>query len=194
MDTKRRVGGFTISAAWIVGFGRELFISRTPGEALAMLWELISPQSFYIVMVVLGVGGALYFGWPLLGYVRPSLRLRSHADLIDSCMEALESDHPERENPEYAGPPTKTASKTKSLLHQTIHALVKLAVPHPPFGGAVNPWLVFLSRLSAASRVGDLDRAKTIWPEMEEERRQQEGQNETDGRISQRTLGGLFFG
>ena len=103
--------------------------------------------------------------------VCPRQRLRAGAELIDATMEALESDHPERENPEYEGPPTRTASLTKSFLHQTIHALDKLKVPHPPFGFDVNRWLVFLSRLSAASRVGDLNRAKTIWPEMEAERR-----------------------
>ncbi len=110
----------------------------------------------------------------------PRQRLRARADLIDATMKALESDHPERENPEYEGPATKTASLTKSLLHQTIHALDKLGVPHPPFGSAVNPWLVFLSRLSAAARVGDLKWAKSIWPEMEKERRQREAPDKVD--------------
>ncbi len=138
-----------------------------------MLWELISPQSFYIMMVVLGFGGLFYFGWPVVGWVCPSVRLRSHADLIDAAMEGLESDHPPRAIT-YQGPPNKTASITKSLLHQTIHALDKLEVPHPPFDFDVNQWLVFLSRLSASCRVADLKRAKNIWPAMEEERRKGE--------------------
>ena len=57
MDTNHRVGGFTFSVAWIDDFGRELFIWRTPSEAFAMLWELVSPQSFCLMLLVFGVGG-----------------------------------------------------------------------------------------------------------------------------------------
>ena len=64
MDTKRRVGGSTLSIAWIAGFGREFFASRPHGKSLAWLWDMISPQSFYLSMTIIGFGGLLYFCWP----------------------------------------------------------------------------------------------------------------------------------
>ena len=63
MDTKRRVGGATISGAWIVGFGREL-VTLPPDKTIAMLGEIISAPSFYSALTVLGLGGLAYFGWP----------------------------------------------------------------------------------------------------------------------------------
>ncbi len=63
MDTKRRVGGATISGAWIVGFGREL-VTLPPDKTIAMLGDIISPHSFYSALTVLGLGGLAYFGWP----------------------------------------------------------------------------------------------------------------------------------
>ena len=63
MDTKRRVGGATISGAWIVGFGREL-VKIPPDKTIAMLGDIISPHSFYSALTVLGLGGLVYFGWP----------------------------------------------------------------------------------------------------------------------------------
>ena len=51
MDGKRRAGGATISAAWVFGFGRELFTGKPPGEKLEMLWEDYQPAvvlSFHV--------------------------------------------------------------------------------------------------------------------------------------------------
>ena len=48
----------------------------------------------------------------------PCQRLREKAELFEAAMLALESDHAGNEDR-----PKKTASKTKSLVHQTIHAL-----------------------------------------------------------------------
>ena len=63
MDTKKRVGGATISGAWIVGFGREL-VTLPPDKTLDMLGDVISPHSFYSALTVLGLGGLAYFSWP----------------------------------------------------------------------------------------------------------------------------------
>ena len=169
-----RWGGWLVSAAITVG-ARQLILNSGGPETSGVIL-----QSVGAALLIVGVGVALMWLGYIVWRVFPRQRLRARADLIDATMKALESDHPERENPEYLGPPTTTSSPTKSLLHQSIHALDKIAVPHPPFGGAVNSWLIFLSRLSAATRVGDLGWAKSIWPEMERERRQREGQDEAD--------------
>ena len=63
MDARKRAGGATISGAWIVGFGREL-LTLPPGKTIDMLGDIISPQSFYLALTVLGLGGLAYFGWP----------------------------------------------------------------------------------------------------------------------------------
>ena len=164
-----RWGGWLVSVAITVG-ARQLILSSGGPEASGVILKSVGTA-----LLVVGGGMALMWLGHLVWGTCPSQRLRARADLIDATMKALESDHPGRENPECKGPQTKTASLTKSLLHQTIHALDKLAVPHPQFGSAVNPWLVFLSRLSAAARVGDLNWAKSIWPEMEKERGAEEG-------------------
>ena len=169
-----RWGGWLVSFAITVG-ARQLILSSGGPEASAVILKSVG-----VALLVLGVGIALIWLGYLVWSVRPRQRLRAQADLIDAAMNALESDHPERENPDYVGPPTATASLTKSLLHQTIHALDKLAVPHPPFRSSVNPWLVFLSRVSAAARVGDMSWAKSIWPEMERKRSQRKGQDVAD--------------
>lgn len=168
-----RWGGGLVGLALTAG-ARQLIVSSGGPEMPGVILRSVGA-------VLLVAGGGIVLMW--LGYqvwsTCPRQRLRARADLIDAAMEALERDHPERENPGHRGSPTKTRSKTKSLLHQTIHALDKLQVEHPPFGYAVNPWLVFLSRLSAAARVGDLSRAKSIWPEMERERRERDRQDAT---------------
>lgn len=70
MDTKRRAGGSTLSLALVVGFGRELLLSPPRREkTLDMLGGIMSPESFYLFMVVLGCGGLLYFSWPVVQWV-----------------------------------------------------------------------------------------------------------------------------
>lgn len=68
MDAKRRAGGATISLAWIAGFGREL-VTLPPDKTLDMLGDVISPYSFYLALTVLGLGGFVYFGWPVAQWV-----------------------------------------------------------------------------------------------------------------------------
>ena len=69
MDAKRRAGGATISLAWIAGFGWELLLARPPSETLKLLAEIMSPESFYLAMTILGVGGFVYFSWPAVEWV-----------------------------------------------------------------------------------------------------------------------------
>ena len=178
--TQERVALGLVRQFWRWGAGLLSFAVAVAGSELLTRSETMTEVASAVVssvawaVIVLAVGVFFmwcgFTGWRIL----PAQRLRARADLIDDTMDALESDHPERENPDYGGPPTRTASRTKSLLHQTIHALDKLKVGHPPFDYPVNPWLVYLSRLSAAARVGDLKRARNIWNEMEKERRQRE--------------------
>ena len=79
---KRRISGATICLAWIGGFGREIFTSRPPGEALKIVWEIISPPSFYLAMVILGIGGFVYFAGPWINSLRPSVKLATlHNDI-----------------------------------------------------------------------------------------------------------------
>ena len=50
-----------------------------------------------------------------------------------------------------------------------LNALDKLKVPHPLFAGSVDRWLVFLSRLLASAKAGNVEHAKALWPEMKAE-------------------------
>ena len=159
-----RWGGWLVGVALTVG-ARQLLLNSAGPEMAGVILEAVAAA-------LLAAGSGIVLLW--LGYLvwvtRARQQFRARANLIDATIDALESDHPERENLEYEGPPTRTASKTKSLLHQTIHVLDRLKVEHPPFAYDVNRWLIFLSRLLAASRMGDLNRAKNIWLEMEAER------------------------
>ena len=65
MDTKHRAGGATISAGWLAIFGREL-LTLDPERTIDVLGNIVSPTSFYLGMVVIGVGGLSYFGWPVV--------------------------------------------------------------------------------------------------------------------------------
>ena len=172
MDTKRRVGGLTISTAWIVGFGRELFVSRTPGDALAMLWEIISPQSFYLMLVVLGFGGLFYFGWPVASLVCPSVRFRARAALIHSAMLRLEKGDSYRDG----GNEKAMLPSAKVPIRETKLALENLEIPCPSLDTGVFRWGEFLSKLLPHARKGNLKQARTIWPEMEEKRRKREAE------------------
>ena len=157
-----RWGGLVIGGALGAG-ARQLILSSGGPEIPGMILESIGHA-----LAVAAAGIVLIWAVHLVWSTFPSQRLRAKADLIDTAMKALEKDHPRSELVvDVAGFETKTASATKSLLHQVIHALDRLKVPHPPFDHSVGPWLVFLSRLSAYARVGDLHQAKSIWTEME---------------------------
>ena len=69
MHTKRRVGGSTISVAIIVACVRELFADSSPAVLVEILGDVISPQSLYLVVIVLSCGVLAYFGWPVFQWV-----------------------------------------------------------------------------------------------------------------------------
>ena len=141
--------------AWIWGDGDitlEWYLA--PGFAMQLYGGLIAGAVALFVI--------LHWSW--LQSFRPSVRFRSIAGLLEMTMLDLEEDH--------AGTPhvrTETSSETKSLLHQTIHELDDLKVPHPPFAYDVNRWLVFLSRVLGDARVGKLTTARTRWSVIEAE-------------------------
>ena len=44
-------------------FGREFIIARPPGDTLKMVAEVVSPESLYLGLTILGIGGMVYFSW-----------------------------------------------------------------------------------------------------------------------------------
>ena len=65
MNIRFRIG-VSVSLASIIGFGREFILNRPPGDSLAVLWDVISPTSLYLMFVVVGVVFLLFFLWPVL--------------------------------------------------------------------------------------------------------------------------------
>ena len=177
MDNRLRIGGSTFSVGWLIFVGRELFISRPPGEALVMLWEIISPTSLYLMLGAFGIAALAYFGWPVLGCVFPSIRLRSHANLFDAITRDMERDDSYKGFVDSEGNRRGTLLPSKKAdLHHAIYVLDRLQVPHPPFGADGVTWGIFLSRLLAGARNGRLEYVRTIWLDMEAEQR-------TDGKV-----------
>lgn len=167
MDTKHRVGGTTISVTWTALFARELFVPRAPGKALEILWALVEPTWFFTVMVSLGLFGVAYFSWPVLGFVCPSIRLRSLAPLIETAMIALEGDNAFRN----LGEESKVLMPSLRVpLREVEDALIDLGIPCPPFNSGAFLWGDYLSKLLHHARKGRLKRARAIWSEMKQER------------------------
>ena len=170
MDSRLRIGGLTFSVGWLIFVGRELFISRPPGESLAMLWEIISPTSLYLMLGVFGVASLAYFGWPVLGCVFPRIRLLSHVNFFAAITRDMERDDSYKGYVDSEGKKRGVLMPSKKAdLHHAIYVLDSLQVPHPPFGADATTWGIFLSRLLAGARTGRLDYVRNIWPDMEAE-------------------------
>ncbi|MDE0149042.1 MAG: hypothetical protein OXM58_11785 [Rhodospirillaceae bacterium] len=65
MDTKHRAVGASISAGWLAIFGREL-ITLDPQRTIDVLGDIVSPASLFLGLVVIGCGGLVYYGWPVV--------------------------------------------------------------------------------------------------------------------------------
>ena len=137
-------------------------------EVAIQMWGISIPigGGVYFGIACTAVVGIIVLHWTWLQALRPSVRFRAKADLLDAVRDGLHKDHPERQNSHYNGPPTYTSPNTKTLLHHTIRELGKLNVPHPPFAYKVNRWIIFLERVAADARSGDLRTARTRWPLM----------------------------
>ena len=120
-------------------------------------------QAVGVAIMVGGIGIALIWLWHLVWERCPRQRFRAKAELFENTMQGLHDDHPERQNSSSRGPASYSSPKTKALLHQTIHELDKLSVPHPRFAYKVNRWIIFLERVLADSNIGKLETAKTRW-------------------------------
>ena len=151
---------------WLLPFGlgiggRKLLVSsKAMDEAVG---AIMSSAAWGVITIAAGI--FLLWVFFIVWNMTPKQRLCAKAELFESAMRELGADN-------VVGGEIRL--KTKTLLHQTMHVLDKLKTPHPPFDFDVKRWLIFLSRLLAASRVGDLKWAKAIWPEMEAERQEME--------------------
>ena len=159
-----RLGGWLIGAV-IVAAARQLILSSGGPEMIGVILESVGAA-----LLVGGIGIALiWLGQQMWGLGQlmwrmcPRQRFLAIAPLIDATRDGLHEDHPERLTPKYDGPPRYTSPKTKTLLHQIIHELNKLSVPHPRFGYKVNRWIIFLERLSADSKTGELETGRDRW-------------------------------
>ena len=69
MNQKRkhgtRIGGSILSAGWI-GTVAQQFIAGPSEKAKEVLEAIIEPQAIYTGLIIIGVGGFLYFSWPYI--------------------------------------------------------------------------------------------------------------------------------
>ncbi len=146
-------------------FGVVLFPAWDHLVSSKVMNEIAAAILRFFALSMLIAGACIFLAW--CGYtiwrMTPAGRFQAKSKLIERTIIALEFDHSDEDRD------THTATLTKTNLHKVISMLGKFKVPHPPLKLGVNRWLVFLSRLLAASQTRDLKWAMKIWPDMENE-------------------------
>ena len=138
--------------------------------------DLSFAMQLYATLFVLAVLVPIFlYGPRIIRYLtdrKPSMRFQRLEGLLHSTMLIVDSDVRQSQY----GAVVTAAATTKVLLHKIMKALDALKVQHPPFDYPGSRWLIFLTRITAASGVADLKWARRIWPEMEAEDRANSGQ------------------
>ena len=171
MDTKRRVGGFTIGGAIIAVCVRELFADRSPAALLEILGDVISPQSLYLFVIALGCGGIAYFGWPVFQWVgrvpqrwvqkrrmnSPESKFRRLHNVVAREFHLIEQD---REYPHALGRSQASKFAQREILR---FELSKCGIETPdPATDDDQRWYQFITGLVPLSQHGRLEDARNL--------------------------------
>ena len=147
------------------------------------LWVIVDwslPES--ILAVELGTAeyaGLSFFGAaciaitvaPWLNALRPSMRVRKLAPDIERAMQSNVVDLVGSRDDGLESP--IATSSTRAHIIELAHVLDKNEIPHPPLKqqDSMNLWYRFLPDLLGAARAGRMKEAKTVWANMERQKR-----------------------
>ena len=148
------LGGFVRAAVWEEG-SVTAALAFTPGFAMQLYMALAAGGVILLVRA--------YWSW--IQSRRPSVRFRAIAPLIETAMAQTLDDLARSHE---AGRAPFATSRTRTAVREVAYRLSDFGVPYPPLDGqeALGNWRAFFPRVLAASRVGKLKEARSLWREV----------------------------
>ena len=158
----------TVGVVDVAVFAREMFTRPDRDVFVDVIGSVVSLHSLYLGAAVGGGLLALCGGWSIVLSARTlvwkrsrAFRFRELAPLIEKAMLNLENEAKEPGR-------KRLTSSSRALMRELIIGLDELGIPHPPTEGTTKdvpppPWDTFLTRLLAASRTAQLQRAESLW-------------------------------